>query len=162
MSLKKVEDKPRKLDENDVLEIFDSLKSKYGMDDGALSLWYNKRKSRNLSEIERNLNDAVTSRVNSVQQFLNIAFQLATFDARVRYELESIAHAIQMMHYAEREKFIEIARKEVENKMLEMELGLASLDYEMKRAILLKVNPHPEVEDKEDDDKYYDPLASGW
>ena len=75
-------DKPKKLDENELVEILKGLKSKSGMDDSALSLWWNKRKSHNLAEIERNLNDAYNSRVSSIQTFLNICFQLATFDAR--------------------------------------------------------------------------------
>ena len=157
----------KKTDEDDVLEIFRNINSnlptnRSSMDDGALSLWYDKRKSKNLAELEKNLSSVVRDRTNSLQNFISIAFQIAIFDDRVNYELELFVHQIKMMAHAEREKVlqlismeVEIYRKKIENKMLGMEYGLAMLDYRMKKAILMKVNPVEEEESDEDSDGDY-------
>ena len=50
---------------------------------------------------------------------------------------------------------VEIYKKRIENKMLGMEYGLALLDYRMKKAILMKVNPVEEEESDEDSDEDY-------
>jgi hypothetical protein len=153
----------KKTDEDDVLEIFKKLNSnlpdnRSSMDDGALALWYDKRKSKNFAELEKNVSSAMRDRTTSLQNFISIAFQIATFNARVDYELELFVHQIRMMAHAEREKILElmskevdIYRKRIENKMLGMEYGLANLDYQMKKAILLKVNPVEEDEDSDED-----------
>jgi len=153
----------KKIEKDDVLDIFKNIKNNLpdnypSMDDGALSLWYNKIKSNNLATIESNLNSASNSRTQSLQNFLNIAFQLATFDARVNYELAYFVHSIRMLGHAEREKILQLANMEVdiykkrmENKMLGMEYGLSVLDYQMKKQILMKVNPTYDDDDEEEE-----------
>ncbi len=56
-------DKLKKIDENDIAELFKGLKSKSSMDDSGFSLWWDKRKSRNVAELERNISDAFNARV---------------------------------------------------------------------------------------------------
>ena len=70
-----------------------------------------------------------------------------------------------MMALEERERTITLAKMEIENKMLGMELGLASLDYRLKRAVLSKATSVDEEEDAIEEPKNYrdaDSWESQW
>jgi hypothetical protein len=130
----------KKFDKKDSLDgIKDYLSNPSSMDDGTLRLLFDSIKSKQLAKTESNLASAVNDRTNSIQRFIDIAFQLATFEDRVNFEKAYLLHQIMMMGHTERDKFLELVKKEIENKMLGMEYELTALDYKMKRAIMLKV-----------------------
>jgi hypothetical protein len=101
--------------------------------DSNLTLWWNKKKSSNLAEIEKGRLAAVSARAQGLREMINIMADIALAGERFYHERYRMEHERKMYDLAERMQEAQITKVERETMLIELKIQTGMEDFNFQK-----------------------------